>query len=104
MKTLILLEKRTYLLRLLDLFKQKPELSLKEIKQKIPSTSYYRDLLSRIFEINNILHGQKPGYFIQPTFLKNGSKIISGLRKHPDIKTEVKEGFVVLSYEKDQKN
>lgn len=101
MKTIILLEKRTYLVRLAKMFQQKEEIEIKEIKKKIPSTIYYRDLLSKLVDINNILSNNKPGYFIRPTFIKKGGNVISGLKRHPYISIEVKDNFVVLSYEKD---
>ena len=101
MKTIIFLEKKNYLLRLTELFKNKTELEIREIKEKIPSASYYRFLLNKLVAINKILANNKPGYFIKPIFLKNGQKVLFGLKKHPHIKIEIKQDFLVLTHEKD---
>ena len=101
MKTLILLEKRTYLLKILQLFKKEQELEVTEIKKKIPPCSYHRFLLTKIADINSILSKGKPNYFIRPSFIKKQGKVVAGLKIHPDISYEVKDNFVAVKYEQD---
>jgi len=75
MKTLLLLDKKAGLLRLVQLFKEKDELNIKDIKRKIPSTSYYRDVLARLVEINEILEEVDLEYFVKPIFIKEDGRM-----------------------------
>ena len=99
MKTLVLLEKRTSLIKLLQMFKSNKELEIREIKQKIPRATYYDILIKKLVDINSVLSKSKPAYFITPTFIRKNGKILSGLKIHPNISFEIKNEFVVLRYE-----
>ena len=101
MRTLILLEKRTYLLKLVQLFNQKQEWELKELKQKIPSATFYTYLLSKLLDINKILAGRKPSYFIKPNFMRKDGRVVHSLQKHPEVIVEISDEFIILKHEKD---
>ena len=99
MPTIVLLEKRTYLVRLAGLFKQQPELSVRELRRKIPSTTYYTILLAKLVAINELLTRAGMEYFIRPKFVKEGSRVLTALEKHPNVNIQITPDFVMLKYE-----
>ena len=79
----MILEKRAFLIRTMNLFKINNEIDINEIKNKITSRSYYNSLLPKILDINIFLEENKLQYFIKPIFLKKGSQVLSGLKINP---------------------
>ena len=91
-----MLEKREYLLKTLELFKENCEVDTKTIKHKISSSAYYSLLLPKILDINNYFEINSSDYFIIPKFLRNNSTIMVGLKINPNICVEIKDKFVVI--------
>ncbi|MFC1775140.1 hypothetical protein ACFLZN_02390 [Nanoarchaeota archaeon] len=98
-KTVVLLEKKGYLITLLSLLKQKESLKIKDLKRKIPSSTYYYSILNKVHEINNHLDENQCEPFIQTTLVKEGKKLLSGIKLNPQVSTKLNEKFIVLNFQ-----
>ena len=98
MTTILLLEKRTYLLRIMRLFSKKTVLTTREIRKKIPSTTYYQNLVLKLLEINEILKSTGLEFFIRPIFLRENGVYLSGLERNNNIQIKIHDEFIAISY------
>jgi hypothetical protein len=95
MTTKIFLEKRTYLLRLLHMFRESNELSVSDIRKKIPSTTYYSSLLAKLLDLNSKMSSDQ--WVIKATFVNRDGRLLTGIKKNPRLRFDVTDNFVVLS-------
>ena len=88
-EVVILIEKkgRKQFTRFVELFKDRAEIPIKEIRSKIPKSTFYDFILSKIYKINQSIKNIDPGleHFIVPAFSNDNGKIVHSFRRNCDI-------------------
>jgi len=88
-QVIILIERkgRTQFTRFIELFKNRAEIPIKEIRSKIAKSSYYDFILNKIFELNQTIKNIDPQLesFISPTLNNSNGKIIQTFKRNCDI-------------------
>lgn len=88
-QVIILIERkgRKQFTRFIELFKNRAEIPIKEIRAKIPKSSYYDFILNKIFALNQTIKTIDPSLepFISPTLNSNNGKIIQTFRRNCNI-------------------
>ena len=86
----ILIERKgkKHFTRFIELFINRAEVSVKEIKSKIPRSTFYKLVLSRIYIINQSIKNLDPSLepFIIPAFYNDNGKIVYTFKRNCDIK------------------
>ena len=86
---IILIERkgRKQFTRFIELFKNRAEIPIKEIRSKIPKSSYYDFILNKVFALNQTIKNIDPKLepFIAPTLNSNNGKIIQTFRRNCNI-------------------
>jgi len=107
MKTIVILEKRNDQSDVLfEMFMDKAEIFLVELRRKIAKTSFYRLMAYRLDEINAILKSIQPSlFFIERGYKKFNSKLLITFHLNPLIKMGQSSHFFVMEFEtKDKQN
>ena len=88
-QTIILIERkgRAQFSRFIELFKDRAEIPIKEVRSKIPKSTYYDFILNKIYELNETIKNIDPKLesFIAPTLNNNNGKIIQTFKRNSDI-------------------
>jgi len=73
--------------RFIELFKNRAEIPIKEVRSKIAKSSYYDFVLSRIYALNETIRNIDPKLesFIAPTLNNTNGKIIQTFKRNCDI-------------------
>ncbi|MFH1848947.1 MAG: hypothetical protein ABH879_02055 [archaeon] len=73
--------------RFIELFQERSVISVKEIRSKIPKSTFYDFVLRKINTINESIHNINPdlGPFITPSFNNHNGRITMSLRINCDI-------------------
>ena len=74
-------------LRFIDLFKKRPEISMKEVHAKIAKSSYYDFILNKIYALNETIKNLDPKLepFIIPALANTNGKVIQTFKRNRDI-------------------
>src|SRR3989338_3148096 len=74
-------------IRFIEMFKNRTEIPMKEIRAKIARSSFYELILGRIYELNQTLSRLSPDLepFIAPTLQNLNGKIIQSFRRNCNI-------------------
>ena len=85
----ILIERkgRKQFTRFIELFRERSEIPIKEIRSTIPKSSFYEIILSKIYTINQSIKNINPSleHFIIPSFHNNKGKIVQTFKRNCDI-------------------
>lgn len=85
----ILIERkgRKQFTRFMELFKDRSEIPIKEIRSKISKTSFYHFILSKIHTINQSIKNINPSLepFIIPAFRNDNGRTVQTFRKNCNI-------------------
>ena len=88
-QTIILIERkgRKQFTRFIELFKNRLEIPIREVRSKIPKSSYYEFILNRIYALNETIRNIDPKLesFIIPTLNNNNGKIIQTFKRNCNI-------------------
>jgi len=88
-QVVILIERkgRKQFTRFIELFKNRPEIPVKEIRSKIPKSTFYEFVLEKLYSINQSIQNINPDieHFIIPAFSNYNGKIIQTFRKNCNI-------------------
>ena len=73
--------------RFIELFKNRPEVSVREIRSKIPKSTFYDFILAKLYSINQSIKNINPDMdpFIIPAFSDFNGRIIQTFRKNCNI-------------------
>ena len=73
--------------RFIELFKNRPEIPIKEIRSTIPKSTFYEFILSKLYTINQSIKHINPSldHFIIPAFSNDNGRIIQTFRKNCNI-------------------
>ena len=73
--------------KFIELFKEKPEIPLTEVRSKIQKNAYYNFVLVKLDAINSTIRSLKPEmqFFISPAFSNRKGKIVHTLKKNCSI-------------------
>jgi hypothetical protein len=86
---IILVERkgRKQFTRFMELFKNRAEIPIKEIRSKIPKSTFYDFILTKIYTLNEAIKNINPNLeaFIIPTLQNNNGKIIQTFKRNSDI-------------------
>ena len=108
-QTIILIERkgRTHFIKFIDLFKNRMEVPLKEVRKKIPKSSYYQLILNRIYDLNESIQNIDPKHepFISPNLNNSNGKIIQTFRRNCKIEiTDEDPNFYYLRIRNEPEN
>ena len=85
----ILIERkgRKQFTKFIELFMERSEISMKEIRSQIPKSTFYDFLLSKIYTINQSIKNINPSLepFIAPGFYDDNGKITQCFKRNCDI-------------------
>src|SRR3989338_5248186 len=88
-KTIILIERKRgkQFTRFIEMFKNRVEIPMKEVRAKIPKSSYYDFILNRIYALNETIKIIDPNLepFITPTLNNNNGKIVQTFKRNCNI-------------------
>lgn len=88
-QVVILIERkgRKQFTRFIELFKSRSEIPIKEIRSKIPKSTFYEFILNKLYTINQSIKNINPSleHFIIPAFSNDNGKIIQTFRKNCNI-------------------
>ncbi|MBI2138315.1 hypothetical protein HYU13_01895 [Candidatus Woesearchaeota archaeon] len=88
----ILLERkgRRQFSRFMELMKESQEIPIREIRAKIPKSTFYEFILVKIFEINESIKRLDPevGDFIVPSFSNTNGKIIHTFKRNGNVEID----------------
>ena len=88
-QVVILIERkgRKQFTRFVELFKNRPEIPIKEIRSQIPKSTFYEFILSKLYTINQSIKHINPSleHFIIPAFSSVDGRIIQTFRKNCNI-------------------
>jgi len=92
---------RNHLTRFFELFQDKQEITVNEIKKVIARSSYYGIVLKKIYEINEIISEMEPGVelFKQTLSKDEHGKVRQSIRKDPRVNIKLLPRFVIISFE-----
>ncbi len=86
---IILVERkeRKQFTRFMELFKNRSEIPIKEIRSKIPKSTFYDFILSKIYTLNETIKNIDPSLepFIIPALNNNNGKIIQTFKRNANI-------------------
>ncbi len=96
----ILIERKSkkHFNRFIELFRTRSEISLKELRSKIPKYSFYYLILKRIHAVNNAIKNIDPNIepFIAPTLNESNGKIIQAYKRNCEIEIMDDQNFYYL--------
>lgn len=85
----ILIERkgRKQFTRFIEMFKDRPEIPIKEIRSTIPKSTFYEFILAKLYSINQSIKNINPSLepFITPAFSDFNGRIIQTFRKNCNI-------------------
>ena len=85
----ILIERkgRKQFTRFIELFKNRDEIPIKEVRAKISKSSYYDFILNKIYALNETIKNIDPKQesFITPTLINTNGKIIQTFKRNCNI-------------------
>ena len=88
-QVIILIERkgRKQFTRFIELFKNRAEIPIKEVRAKISKSSYYDFVLNRIYDLNEAIRNIDPMLepFIAPTLNNHNGKIIQTFKRNCEI-------------------
>jgi len=88
-QVVILIERkgRKQFTRFMELFKNRAEIPIKEIRSKIPKSTFYDFILSKIYTINQSIKNIDPSLepFLVPAFNNDNGRIIHTFRRNCNI-------------------
>ncbi len=88
-ETIILIERKRgkQFTRFIELFKNRAEIPIKEVRAKISKSSYYDFILNRIYDLNETIRNIDPKLeaFITPILSNNNGKIIQTFKRNCNI-------------------
>lgn len=88
-QVVILIERkgRKQFTRFIELFKNRPEIPIREIRSKIPKSTFYEFILSKLYMLNQSIKNINPDleHFIIPAISSQNGKIIQTFRKNCNI-------------------
>ena len=87
-KVIILIERKgKQFTRFIELFKNRAEIPIKEVRAKISKSSYYDFVLNRIYALNETIRHIDPKLepFIAPTFNNTNGKIVQTFKRSCEI-------------------
>ena len=88
-ETIILIERRgkKHFTSFIELFKNRAEIPIKEVRSKIPKSSYYDFILNKIYALNETVRSIDPKleHFITPTLINNNGKIVQTFKRNLNI-------------------
>lgn len=86
---IILIERkgRKQFTRFMELFKERSEIPIKEIRSKIPKSTFYDFILSKIYTINQSIKNINPNLepFIIPAFNNDNGRVIHTFKRNCNI-------------------
>ena len=73
--------------KFIELFKEKPEIPMTEVRSKIQKNAYYNFVLAKLDALNHTIRSLKPEmqFFISPAFSNRKGKIVHTLKKNCNI-------------------
>ena len=88
-QVVILIERRgkKQFTRFIEMFKNRAEIPIKEIRSTIPKSTFYEFILGKIYDLNQTIKNIDPSLeaFIVPTLQNNNGKIIQTFKRNCDI-------------------
>ena len=87
-EVIILIERKgKQFTRFIELFKNRAEIPIKEVRAKISKSSYYDFVLNRIYALNETIRHIDPKLepFIAPTFNNTNGKIVQTFKRSCEI-------------------
>jgi len=103
METVIIVEKSSkHFATFMSLLQENPIIRIKELKKKIPRSSYYCVLIQRIFSLNKILRELNPDiYLAEPYFdIAHNKEVFTVLKKCDAIQIESKKHHYIIRMKK----
>jgi hypothetical protein len=86
---IILIERRSisHFARFIELFRQRQEIPIREVRSKIAKSTFYYLVLNKIYCINQVIKSisQDTDFFINVTLKQENGKIIQTLRRHENV-------------------
>ena len=73
--------------KFIEMFKSRQEIPIKELRSKIPKSTFYEFILNKIYVLNQTIKSIDPRLeaFIIPTLQNNNGKIIQTFKRNCDI-------------------
>ena len=88
-EVVILIERkgRKQFSRFVEMFKERSEIPVKEIRSMIPKSTFYDFILGKIYKINQSIKNIDPSleHFIVPAFSNDNGKIVQSFKRNCDI-------------------
>jgi len=81
-----------------ELFSKQPVVTIKELKSKVSKSSFYKIVLKKIFDINELLKYFDPNLsFCEPSFYKDQNEnIYQAFKRNPNIEIIDHKDFYIL--------
>ena len=88
-QTVILIERkgRKQFTRFIELFKNRVEIPIKEVRSSIPKSTFYDFILGKIYDLNQTINNIDPSLepFISMTLHNNNGKIVQTFKRNCNI-------------------
>ena len=102
MKYYIVIEKRKKNLdKFFELFSKNPEVSISDIKKKVSKSSFYKLVLEKIYELNDLVNYFEPRatMFESSIYKDQSNKVYQSFKINPKVKIQDYKGFFILEIE-----